>query len=247
MAALSSMPAIAPIQELLSAEFPELRPSEINQMEITLNLGPATGVQQQQAKQTIWKFSGNEAGYEVIVAPAGTQISVGSRYRDRQQFSDILQRVCIALAQGAGVTRLDSFGVRYVNAAPIEPGWEGWWNPELLGWLTSPELHAQQIFSMSQTSLNGGVVELDNHAQIVTNAVIRHGLVPGVGPDLLENGSMTKAYIVDCELNMAQPITFTPLIIDDIFREYNHEIARFFSFALSDAGRRRFAVEARAQ
>jgi uncharacterized protein (TIGR04255 family) len=249
VAALSSMPAIAPIQERLASEFPTLRPDELNQMGITFNIAsaPLLGVQQQQTKQTIWRFSGHEAAYEVVITPSAAQISVGSTYRDREQFAEVLSLVCDALIQGANITRLDGFSVRYVNAVPIEADWEQWWSPSILGWFTSPDLHAQQIFSITQTSLTGGMIDVNNHAQIPTNAIVRHGLVPGVGPDLLPDGAAVKSYVLDCELAMAQPMAFATNVALEMFRQYNHEIARFFVFALSETGRRHFGVEVRAQ
>ncbi len=250
VAAFSTMQAIDPIQRALSNEFPELRAGQLNQIQLTVNASPggtATS-QQQQAPMPIWVFGGGASEYQVIVSPSFTEVSVGQAYRSREQFSNMLALVCDALlSANAGLATCESVTVRYINAAPIADGWESWFRPEVVGWIASHDVHAKQKYSLSQTILNEATVEIpESERTIAANAVIRHGLVQGVGPDVVPQGQ-GESFIMDCEITLPTPQSFERNAILDVFRAYNHEIARFFDYALAEEGRQYFEVRRRVE
>jgi uncharacterized protein (TIGR04255 family) len=245
VAAFSTMPAIEPIQRVLAKEFPELRAGQLNQFQLTVNASPSGTAtsQQQQTPMPIWIFGGGSSEYQIIVSPSFTEISVGQAYKSREQFSEMLALACDALlsAEGALAT-CESVTVRYINAAPIANGWETWFRPEVVGWIGSPDVHAKQKYSISQTVLNDAAVDIpDTDRAIAANAIIRHGLVQGVGVDIVPQGQ-GESFIMDCEITLPTPQPFERDIILDVFRAYNHEIARFFDYALAESGRKRFEV-----
>ena len=250
VAAFSTMPAIEPIQRVLSEKFPELRSGQVNQFQVTVNAslaGTATS-QQQQAPMPIWIFSGGPSEYQVIVSPGFTEISVGQAYKSREQFSEMLALVCNALlSAGTTLATCESVTVRYINAAQMAEGWEDWFRPEVVGWIASHEVHARQKYSISQTVLNDATVEIpDSDRTVAANAVIRHGLVQGVGPDVLPQGQ-GESFIIDCEITLPTPQPFESDIILEVFRAYNREIARFFDYALAESGRKHFEIQRKAE
>ncbi len=242
IAAFATLPGIEPVQRALAQEFPNLQQGQLNQLQLTVNASPGgTSTSQQQTPMPIWVFGGGSSGYQAVISPSFAEISVGQAYKGRAQFSDVLARVCDALlGSGLPLTTCESVVVRYINAAPIGEGWETWFRPEIGGWIASTGVHAKRKYSMSQIALNDAAVEVsETGLSLTTNAVIRHGLVPGVGPDVLP-ADQGESFIIDCELTLPTPQPFVCDTILDVFRAYNHEIARFFDYALTDAGRQHF-------
>jgi uncharacterized protein (TIGR04255 family) len=242
IAAFSELGGLRSIQAALGQSFPDLAPAHATQIEVTL--GPNI-LHQQQTAENQWLFRGHPEGYELTIAPGWLQIAVpGPSYRNREQFSSVLEQVLQAFSQSGQISRFDVFAVRYINAALAEPGWSQRWNPAVVGWIADERVAAQQRFSMTQTTLTNGIVQLEDGQQIISNAIVRHGLVPGLGPDLLLGATSMPAFVVDCELQMQQTMAFDIPTILRLFREYNHEMARFFDFALSEQGRAHFGMEA---
>ncbi len=250
VAAFSTMPAIEPIQRALAGEFPELRAGQLNQIQLTLNASPSGTAtsQQQQAPMPIWIFGGGSSEYQVIVTPSFTEVSVGQAYESREQFSRMLALVCDALLSAeAALATCESMTVRYINAAPVAAGWETWFRPEVAGWIGSSDVRARQKHFISQTVLNDATVEIpDSDHSVAANAIIRHGLVQGVGPDI-QPQAQGESFIIDCEISLPTPQPFRRDIILDVFRAYNHEIARFFDYALAEPGREHFEVQRRVE
>lgn len=242
VAAFAELGGIRAIQEHLRSQFPDLAPSQATQIEVTF--GPNV-LHQQQTAENQWIFRGHAESYELTVAPGWLQLAVpGSSYRNREQFSTVFEDVLKALAASEQVTRFDAFAARYINAARAESDWSSRWNPAIVGWIADESVTAAARFSMTQTTLTNGVVDLEDGTHILSNAIVRHGLVPGVGPDLLPGSTAAPAFVVDCELLTTQTMAFDIPLILRLFREYNHEMARFFDFALSEHGRAHFGMEA---
>jgi uncharacterized protein (TIGR04255 family) len=241
VSAFAEVGGLRQVQHELREAFPALESSPATQFEVTI--GP-NAIQQQQTPLPQWVFSGHESEYQLVITPALLQLSVpGSRYIDRRSFASVLELVLRALQRSDQVQRLDGFTVRYINAMAADDNWAERWNPALIGWINDANVHALGRFSMTQTALNGGSVTLPSAAEFLTNAIVRHGLVGGAGPELLQNAASTPAFIVDCELVTTQVMAFDVETAMQLFLEYNHEMARFFDFALSDAGRLYFGLE----
>ena len=240
VAAFAEISGLREAQRTLSPAFPDLRESPGTQFQVTI---APNQIAQQQSSFKQWAFGGHEDGYEILITPGFVQISVpGANYEDRQQFSDILSLALTALVRSS-VGVVSSFAMRYVNAALAEGDWQQHWNPQLLGWITDPHVLAPKRSSMTQASLMGGSVSLENEAVVQTNAVVRHGLVGGLAPDLMPDALSKPAFVVDCELSSADPLPLSAETLLSLFRAYNHEMAHFLAFALTAAGRDHYGWE----
>jgi uncharacterized protein (TIGR04255 family) len=242
VAAFADIAGLREAQEVLSEAFPDLRESPATQFEVTF--GP-NQIAQQQSSFKQWVFTGNDDEYEILITPGLMQISVpGANYEDRQQFSEIFELALTALSRSR-VASISGFTMRYVNAVLAEGDWEQHWNPQLLGWIASPHIAAPQRSSMSQASLGGGIVTLENGTTVPTNAIVRHGLVGGLAPDLMRDALSKPSFIVDCEMSSANPLPLNAETLLAVFREYNHEMAHFLAFALTPVGRAHYGWEER--
>ena len=134
-AKLATLEGVAPVQDLLHPVFPYMRPQQVQQ--VSLLVGPAGASAAGSQSQQMWQFD-DGAGWSLGLSADTATLSVGPQYRDFSEFSERFRSILTALADGAGVTRADRLGVRYVNIAEVPPGdadaWRQWFRPELTGW-----------------------------------------------------------------------------------------------------------------
>jgi len=102
-----------------------------------------------------------------VVAADSATLAVGPEYGEFAEFSERFRTALTALGEGAGVTRADRLGIRYVNIAEVPPGdpdaWRTWFRPDLTGWSATATVAdgARLLASITQTQLaappsNGG-------------------------------------------------------------------------------------------
>jgi uncharacterized protein (TIGR04255 family) len=240
VAAFGNIAGMRGLQESLQDAFPTLTEAPARQVEVTIT---PTGVTHNQQDLPQWNFSGHESHFDFSVTSAFAQLAVaGENYEDRARFAGVLQLVLDALHRN-GVRQVDVFAVRYINASAVEPGWEARWNPAVVGWINDPAIHAPLRNSMNQTLIGGAQVRLPGGNDVLSTAVIRHGVVSGVGPEIMQNATTRPAFILDAEISATGPMPLVTQTLLDLFRQFNHELAHFMYFALTQVGREHFGME----
>lgn len=249
-ARLATLEGIAPVQDRLNAFFPYMKQQQVQQ--VSLLVGP-TGppVAEGQSAQT-WRFD-DDAGWTLVISADSATLSVGADYGSFETFSVRLRAVLEALVNGAGMTRVDRLGVRFVNIAEVLPGepdsWRDWFKPEVVGW-TATEVLAQGTRLMTSITQSQLAAPPDGELSgppVDIQAIIRHGYVPAktMLPGVLTSPSENPAYLLDMDIFVDAP---QPFDVDEMSRQLtmlHHQIDRFFYWSLAPAGRVHFELEER--
>ncbi len=156
-----------------------------------------------------------------------------------------------ALADGAGVSRADRLGVRYLNIAEVPPGddkaWRRWFRPELTGWSGSEAVGdtTRLITSITQTQLAAEPVGELSGPPVDVQAIVRHGFIPAgtMVPGVLPRQPQNPAYLLDIDLFIDGAQTFD---VDELSRQVtmlHDQIDRFFFWAVAPDGAEYFGRE----
>ena len=245
---LATLEGVAPIQERLDAIFPYMKQQQVQQVSLLVGpAGPAAG--EAQVTQT-WRFD-DDAGWWLVLAPDSATLGVGPQYGEFAEFSDRFRTVLQALAEGAGVSRGDRLGVRYLNIAEVPPGddaaWHHWFKPELTGWSATDAIGdaTRLITSITQTQLAASPVGELSGPPVDIQAIVRHGLIPAntMVPGVLPAQPRNAAFLLDVELLVDAPQPFDP---DELSRQVtmlHDQIDRFFFWAVAPEGATYFGLE----
>ena len=245
---LATLEGVAPIQERLDAIFPYMKQQQVQQVSLLVGpAGPAAG--EAQVTQT-WRFD-DDAGWWLVLAPDSATLGVGPQYGEFAEFSERFRAVLRALAEGAGVSRGDRLGVRYLNIAEVPPGddaaWHHWFKPELTGWSATDAIGdaTRLITSITQTQLAASPVGELSGPPVDIQAIVRHGLIPAntMVPGVLPAQPRNAAFLLDVELLVDAPQPFDP---DELSRQVtmlHDQIDRFFFWAVAPEGATYFGLE----
>jgi len=245
---LATLEGVAPVQERLDAVFPYMKQQQIQQ--VSLLVGPAgPAAAEAQVAQT-WRFD-DDAGWWLVLAPDSATLGVGPQYGEFAEFSERFRSVLRALAEGAGVSRGDRLGVRYLNIAEVPPGddaaWHHWFKPELTGWSTTDVIGdtTHLITSITQTQLVAPPMGELSGPPVDIQATVRHGLIPAntMVPGVLPAQPRNPAFLLDVDLFVDAPQPFDP---DELSRQvtmFHDQIDRFFFWAVAPEGAAYFGLE----
>ena len=247
-ARLSSLDGIAPVQDQLNSVFPYMKQQQVQQ--VSLLVGP-TGqpTAEGQSAQT-WRFE-NDDGWTLVISADSATLSVGAEYGKFETFSVLNRAVFGALVDGAGVTRVDRLGVRFVNVAEVPPGdpdsWRNWFKSELMGWTATNVLAegTRLITSITQSQLSAAPEGELSGPPVDIQAVIRHGYIPAKSmlPGVMKSPSESPAYLLDMDIFVDAP---QPFDVDEMSRQLtmlHHQVDRFFYWSLAPAGAAHFELE----
>lgn len=247
-AKLNTLDGVAPIQDRLDEVFPYMNQQQVQQVSLLIGAaGPAAA--ESQTTQT-WRFT-DDSGWSVVIAPDSATQSAGPQYGEFSEFSDRFRTVLTALAEGAGVSRADRLGVRYLNIAEVPPGddgaWRRWFRPELTGWSGSEAVGdtTRLITSITQTQLAAEPVGELSGPPVDVQAIVRHGFIPAgtMVPGVLPRQPQNPAYLLDIDLFIDGAQTFD---VDELSRQVtmlHDQIDRFFFWALAPDGAAYFGRE----
>lgn len=247
-AKLSTLEGVVPVQERLDSTFPYMSQQQVQQVSLLIGaVGPAAA--ESQTAHT-WRFT-DDVGWSVVISPDSATQSVGPQYGQFEEFSSRFRTVLTGLAEGAGVSRADRLGVRYLNIAEVPPGteraWREWFRPELTGWSGSDAVQdtTRLITSITQTQLAAQPIGELSGPPVDIQAIVRHGLIPAntMVPGVLPRQPQSPAYLLDIDLFVdgAQPFD-----IDELSRQVtmlHDQIDRFFFWAIAPEGRAYFGLE----
>jgi uncharacterized protein (TIGR04255 family) len=246
---LQGLDGIAPVQERLEAFFPYLAQEQIQQ--VSLLMGPTGPPAAESQTAHTWKFT-DDIGWTLALSVDTATLSVGPQYGAFDEFSSRFRGILDALREGAGVSRCDRLGLRYVDIAEIPPGdegaWRDWFRPELTGWPATAVVGdgARLITSIAQTQLAAQPVGDLTGPPAEVQGIVRHGhippntVVPGILPD---TAPQSPAYLLDIDIFVEAQQPFDP---DELARQittFHDQIDRFFRWTLTTAGEQYFGLE----
>ena len=245
IAALETMPGVAPLQEALREAFPYMEQERMQ--EVSLVIGPAGPAGGTGAASLTWNLT-NDAGTVIVVGAGSATLSAGDSYTTVDAFSADFDHMLQAL-ESVGVPRCDRLGVRYLSLAAGLPGedrsWRRWFKPELLGWAGSEAL----ADGVLDASINQVMLRQPPTGDLAgppadIQATVRHGAVPagtdvpGVPPLHVPN----PAYLLDLDVYVAGHQPFDPAKILKQFEIFHEQIDRFFYWSLTQEGREYFGI-----
>jgi uncharacterized protein (TIGR04255 family) len=240
---------IAPIQERLEGFFPYMNAQQ--EQQVSLLVGPGGPAASGGQVSHSWRFT-DDAGWSLVIGADTATLAVGPEYSEFAEFSDRFRSTLIALGEGAGVTRANRLGIRYVNVAdtvPTEPdAWRSWFRSDLNGWSVTDIVaeNTRLVTSITQTQLSATATADSSGPPIDIQAMVRHGfippntMVPGVLPRLPQTAA---AYLLDIDLYVEVPQAFDG---DELTRQLtvlHDQIDRFFYWSMTPEGAEYFGVE----
>ncbi len=245
IAALETMPGVAPLQEALREAFPYMAQERVQ--EVSLVIGPAGPAGGASAASVTWNLT-NDAGTLVVIGAGSATLSAGPSYETVEPFSDDFERMLRAL-ESVGVPRCERLGVRYLSLSPGLPGedrsWRRWFKPELLGWAGSETVAEAAL----ETSINQVMLRQPPTGDLAgppadIQATVRHGAVPagtdvpGIPPLQVPDPS----YLLDLDVYVTGHQPFDPAEILKQFEMFRAQIDRFFYWALTPEGAEHFGI-----
>ena len=245
IAALETMPGVAPLQETLRETFPYMEQERMQ--EVSLVIGPAGPAGGTSAASLTWNLT-NDAGTVIVIGAGSATLSAGDSYTTVDAFSADFDHMLQAL-ESVGVPRCDRLGVRYLSLAAGLPGedrsWRRWFKPELLGWAGSEALADGAL----ETSINQVMLKQPPTGDLAgppadIQATVRHGAVPagtdvpGIPPLHVPN----PAYLLDLDVYVAGHQPFDPARILKQFEMFHEQIDHFFYWSLTQEGKEHFGI-----
>ena len=246
IAALETLPGVAPLQEALREAFPYMEQERVQ--EVSLVIGPAGPAGGASDASVTWNLT-NDAGTLVVIGAGSATLSAGTSYDTVEAFSDDFELMLHAL-KSVGVPRCNRLGVRYLSMAAGLPGedrsWRRWFKPELLGWAGS-EAIAEGVL---ETSVNQVMLRTPPISDLAgppadVQATVRHGAVPagtdvpGIPPLQVPDPS----YLLDLDVYVAGHQPFDPEKILKQFEMFHGQIDRFFHWSLTQEGAEHFGID----
>lgn len=184
----------------------------------------------------------DEQGYTVAVAPQDFTLSIDQRYKNRNEFGAMLERISGVVGAAGKIKQMNRMGVRYINALPTTmENFTRWFKPEFTGWGAGKVLDEKtQRAWMLMTQLTAG-----ESSDVVDSGVIRYGFLPGgVGQDITSTEAATQpCFVADIDMGNSVQRPFEPPALAGLFQEINHVIAAFFAHTLSEDGRKEFGFK----
>ena len=246
IAALETMPGIAPLQEALRESFPYMEQERVQ--EVSLVIGPAGPAGGSGAESVTWNLT-NDTGALIVIGAGSATLSSGASYTTVEPFSADFGRMLHAL-ESVGVPRCDRLGVRYLSLAANLPGedrsWRHWFKPELLGWAGSEAVADGALeTSINQVMLSQPPTDDLAGPPADIQATVRHGAVPagtdvpGIPPLQVSDAS----YLLDLDVYVTGHQPFDPAKILMQFEMFHAQIDRFFYWALTPEGAEHFGID----
>lgn len=206
---------IAPLQEAIRSEFPDLGPEQ----EVGVEVSPDGAVSTETSHR--WRFRSADGMWSVVLAPDFLTLEATTgQYTDFEQFITrfefIWPRALAILRVGARVQQ----GLRYVNHIPADgsDSWRQLINPELLGAITN-DLFADELSSC--------LTDLRLSRPDGTLA-IKHGVVRA-GPD------QALGYVLDFDyLTQERSSDVAVEAVTGLFRDYHAVIYRLFRWSITE-------------
>jgi len=247
-AKLATMEGVAPVQDQLESVFPYMSSQQVQQ--VALLLGPAGASAAGSPSAQVWRFE-DGAGWSLNLSPDTATLSVGPQYGEFREFSDRFRAALAALAEGAGVSRTDRLGIRYVNIAEVPPGdagaWRAWFRAELTGWPATETVAdgTHLVTTITQSQLTAPPTGELAGPEADIQALVRHGLVPAntMVPGVLPLQPRGPAFLLDIDVFTEGPQLFEPGELTRQLTMLHDQIDRFFFWALTDEGATYFGRE----
>jgi uncharacterized protein (TIGR04255 family) len=247
-AKLATMEGVAPVQDQLESVFPYMSSQQVQQ--VALLLGPAGASAAGSPSAQVWRFE-DGAGWSLNLSPDTATLGVGPQYGEFREFSDRFRAALAALAEGAGVSRTDRLGIRYVNIAEVPPGdagaWRTWFRAELTGWPATETVAdgTHLVTTITQSQLTAPPTGELAGPEADIQALVRHGLVPAntMVPGVLPLQPRGPAFLLDIDVFTEGPQLFEPGELTRQLTMLHDQINRFFFWALTDEGATYFGRE----
>lgn len=206
---------VAPLQEAIRSEFPDLSPEQ----EIGLEVTPEGDVATETSRR--WRFVSADALWSVVLAPDFLTLEANTgQYTDFDQFISrfefVWQRTLSILRPGARLQQ----GLRYVNHIPADgpDAWRRLINPDLLGPFTNALFADELASSLTDMRL----------ARPNGTLALKHGIVKA-GPD------QTLGYLLDFDyLTQERTSDVGTEGVLSLFREYHAIIYRLFRWSVTE-------------
>jgi uncharacterized protein (TIGR04255 family) len=217
--------------------------------QVSLLVGPAGPGSAESESSRIWRFA-DDAGWALVLAADVCTLTVGPQYGSFDDFATRFQTILAALGQGAGVSRCERLGLRYIDIAEVPPGdgqaWRDWFRPELTGWSATALVPAdtQLLTSITQTQLAARPIGELSGPPADIQGVIRHGYIPAntMVPGIFPLQPQNAAFLLDMDLFVEAP---QPFVADELARQMtllHDQIDRFFRWTLSSDGEAYFGL-----
>jgi uncharacterized protein (TIGR04255 family) len=247
LAKLQTFEGVAPLQEVLLADYPYM--DKVTEAGLSISIGQAAATQPEAT--TSWHFKDDQSRLVVLNSNALT-LSLGKQQYDGfTDFKDRFRSALTALQNSLSPTRCLQVGIRFFNIVDDIGGEENQWkiifNENIVGWPASQIVRGDTSLqsSVSQIQLvSPAVNELADFPGEV-QAIIRHGIAPAttVIPGIPAVRFEDRGFFLDIDIFIAAGQTFEIKEILDQLEAMHSQIDRFFRWALTDEGEKYFGLE----
>src|SRR4051812_261260 len=212
---------VAPLQEAIRDDFPDLRPEQELGLEVTSEGEVASETSRR------WRFVSADDLWSVVLAPDFLTLEATTgQYTDFDQFISrfefVWQRTLPILRPASRLQQ----GLRCVNHIPADtpPSWSSLINPELLGPITNTLFADELASSLTDMRL----------ARPDGTLAIKHGVVKA-GPD------QALGYVLDFDyLTQEHTRDVSTEAVLALFSRYHQTIYRLFRWCVTEEALRRF-------
>ena len=247
-AKIPTLEGVAPIQDRLNSIFPYMR--EQRSQQVSLLVGPTGSASAQSQPEQIWQFN-DDHGWTLTLSANTATVGAGSNYGEFKEFSNRFREVVAALAEDAGVTRVDRIGLRYINVADVLPenirSWHEWFQHDLTGWVTTEVVNgrAKLLTSITQSHFSSQEFSSGRRSEYPLQGIVRHGFVPAntMVPSVLPVQPQGPAFLLDIDMFIETTQLFDAGELSNQLTMLHDEIDRFFFWAISPLGAKHFGLE----
>lgn len=220
---IAQQETIAPFQERIRRRYPSLGMEQ--QLQVSL------GSQQPVQRQANWRFSDLDGSWAVTLSPDAVAVETIA-YAGRDDFTQRLNEILVALIETLGPAQQLRLGVRYINEIRrpdiTHPrDWQTYVRPELTGVLSTALAEVDLAQSLSELRFAG-----ERGQASVKYGAFQQGTTiawPGVG------SSDDPFYLIDLDLF---DVVAKPFDVDELLakvREFNSYAYRAFRWSITDA------------
>ncbi len=247
LARLQTFEGVAPLQEVLLAEYPYM--DKVAETGLAISIGQAAALPPPETT-TSWHFTDDD-DYLIVLNANSLTLSVGKQYGGFTDFRERFSRALAALQDTFSLRRCLQIGVRFVNLVDDTGEEEGQWKKiferSIVGWPASEIVHGDTRLqsSVSQIQLVSPPINELADFPAEVQAVIRHGIapatsvIPGIPPIRLED----RSFFLDIDIFIAASQEFEVSEIINQFQAMHSQTDRFFRWALTADGEKYFALE----